>query len=212
MYEKKCKVCNKSFYAMSCLKKYCSHECREIGLSKLRLSYIGQEFKDKKCVRCKKNQRKDNHGRLCEDCYIMRVEKERHSYIPHHLINLKGNPFIDIKLKLQRRMRDRRSWVRKMENKNFVVLRRLRSSLHKNLSKYTKTGKVFSSSKYGINHKAIIEHLKPFPENINEYHVDHIKPLCSFDLTNPNEVKKAFAPENHQWLLIEENLRKGGTF
>ena len=39
-------------------------------------------------------------------------------------------------------------------------------------------------------------------------HIDHIKPLCSFDLTNLEEVKKAFAPENHRWLLAKDNLAK----
>ena len=64
------------------------------------------------------------------------------------------------------------------------------------------------SKKYGIDYKAIIEHLKPFPKDISIYHIDHIKPLCSFDLTSPKEVKKAFAPENHQWLLARDNLMK----
>lgn len=56
--------------------------------------------------------------------------------------------------------------------------------------------------------KEIIEQLKPFPKDLSKYHVDHIKPLCSFDLTKPEEIKRAFAPENHRWLLIEENLNK----
>ena len=68
------------------------------------------------------------------------------------------------------------------------------------------------SKKYGINYKAIIEHLKPFPENISEFHIDHIKPLCSFNLEDPEEIKIAFAPENHQWLTIQENLSKGGRY
>ncbi len=75
-----------------------------------------------------------------------------------------------------------------------------------------------SSKKYGINFKEIVLSLKPFPENIKEYHIDHIKPLCSFTFTNENgstnldEIKTAFAPENHQWLTIQENLSKGGRY
>lgn len=41
------------------------------------------------------------------------------------------------------------------------------------------------------------------------YHIDHIQPLASFDLTNPAEVKKAVHYSNLQVLLAEENLRKG---
>ena len=29
-------------------------------------------------------------------------------------------------------------------------------------------------------------------------------------MANKEEIKKAFAPENHQWLLAKENLKKGG--
>lgn len=42
----------------------------------------------------------------------------------------------------------------------------------------------------------------------------HIKPLSSFKFinkdgtTNFKEIKKAFKPENHQWLLAKENLSK----
>jgi len=94
-------------------------------------------------------------------------------------------------------------------NKNFVVKERLRKLIQMALKSYTKTGKIQSSNKYGIDYKAIIEHLKPFPKNIKLYHIDHIKPLCSFNLEYKEEIKKAFAPENHQWLTIEENLKKG---
>lgn len=71
-----------------------------------------------------------------------------------------------------------------------------------------------SSKRYGINYQKIIEHLKPFPEDLSKYHIDHIRPLCSFQFinldgsTNLDEVKKAFSPENHQWLTVQENLRK----
>jgi len=104
------------------------------------------------------------------------------------------------------------------EDVTYKLKNHLRNRLIFILKKYTKTGKIMSSGKYGINHKAIIEHLKPFPEDISKYHIDHIRPLCSFTLINKDgstdleEVKKAFAPENHQWLTAKENLRKGGKY
>ena len=69
-----------------------------------------------------------------------------------------------------------------------------------------------SSKKYGINYKAIIEHLKPFPEDLLNYHIDHIKPICAFNLNNLEEVRQAFSPENHQWLTAEENRKKGRKY
>jgi len=100
--------------------------------------------------------------------------------------------------------------IKKQQDPNFRTLTNLRTRLWDALNKYSKTGKIMSSKKYGIDYKAIIEHLKPFPEDMKKYHIDHIKPLCSFDLTNPEEVKKAFDPENHRWLLAEDNLKKIG--
>jgi hypothetical protein len=93
-------------------------------------------------------------------------------------------------------------------SKQFNIACRLRIRVYLALKHYTKTGKYKSSKEYGINYKAIIEHLKPFPKDLSKYHIDHIKPLCSFDLTKKPEIKKAFAPENHQWLLSEENFKK----
>jgi len=97
-------------------------------------------------------------------------------------------------------------------NKNFNIRMRLGHLLRYALSTYTKTGKTMNSKKYGIDWGAVIEYLKPFPEDISNYHIDHIKPLCSFNLEDPEEIKRAFAPENHQWLLAEENLVKGGRY
>ncbi len=97
-------------------------------------------------------------------------------------------------------------------NKNFNIRMRLGNLLRCALNRYTKTGKYQTSKKYGINYKAIIEQLKPFPEDISLYHVDHIRPLCSFNLEDSEEIRKAFAPENHQWLLASENMSKGGRY
>lgn len=43
------------------------------------------------------------------------------------------------------------------------------------------------------------------------WHVDHIKPLCSFDLTQEEEIRAACHFINLRPLLIEDNLRKGGN-
>ncbi len=107
-----------------------------------------------------------------------------------------------------------KQWQKKIlkENPTFKLERNLRCRIKKALRLYTQTGKIMSSRKYGINYKKIIEHLKPFPKDIENYEVDHIIPLSWFDFNNPKEIKWAFAPENHQWLLKEENMSKGNRF
>lgn len=47
--------------------------------------------------------------------------------------------------------------------------------------------------------------------NYGEWHVDHIKPLASFDPTKEEDIKKAWALENLQPLWAFDNLSKGKT-
>ena len=55
------------------------------------------------------------------------------------------------------------------------------------------------------------QHLGPCPGCRKDWYIDHIVPLCSFDLSNLQQVRDAFKPENHQWLRAEENLAKGAS-
>jgi hypothetical protein len=82
----------------------------------------------------------------------------------------------------------------------------LRNLLYRAFQKYSTTGKIMSSKKYGINYQAIIDHLGSCP--VLGYHIDHIIPLSLFDFDNAQHIMAAFAPENHQWLSSYENLRK----
>jgi len=52
--------------------------------------------------------------------------------------------------------------------------------------------------------------LERLPEDFykKNYHIDHIIPLCAFDLTKEEQLKEAFSLENHQWLLAIDNLKK----
>lgn len=90
---------------------------------------------------------------------------------------------------------------------NYFIAYRLRKSLRIAMKKYGE-GKKYSSKFYGIDFKKIVETLGKPPEVGQKYHIDHIRPCCSFDLTKAEEVKKCFAPENLRWLPAVENLRK----
>jgi len=85
---------------------------------------------------------------------------------------------------------------------------RLKDTLYQALKTYTKSGKLITSKSYGIDYKKIIEKLKPFPKELKKWHVDHIMPLYEYDLEDPDEVKRAFHPENLQWLTVSENTSK----
>lgn len=73
-------------------------------------------------------------------------------------------------------------------------------------------GKKHCLAKYGINLRAIQERLGACPGARKDWHIDHIRPLALFDLSKPDEVARAFAPSNHQWLPAIENMQKGARY
>jgi hypothetical protein len=87
----------------------------------------------------------------------------------------------------------------------------IRSRIRDAFKRYS-IGKCYKSSKYGINYKAIFDHIGKCPGNRKEYHIDHIFPLSAFNLNDPFEIWAAFHPTNHQWLLQEQNLSKSDNY
>ena len=89
---------------------------------------------------------------------------------------------------------------------------RIRCCLRSRLTEALKsigTRKSRTCREYGIDWQAIADHLGPCPGPRECYHIDHIRPLSSFNLTDHEQVRIAFAPGNHQWLPALENRRKG---
>ena len=84
----------------------------------------------------------------------------------------------------------------------------LRRLLNQAINYFEREGVILECKKYPIDFGSIIVHLTPFPDR-KIYQIDHIKPLCSFNLTDPEQVKLAFAPENHQWITPKKNMEKG---
>ncbi len=99
--------------------------------------------------------------------------------------------------------------LRKMESDPlFRIKEILRHRLRNAVSAYGK-GKKRTSKEYGIDLMAIARHLGPCPGEKKDYEIDHIIPLAAFDFSDDEQIRKAFAPENHQWLLKEQNRKKG---
>ena len=49
-------------------------------------------------------------------------------------------------------------------------------------------------------------------DNYGKWHIDHIKPCCSFDLTKSSEQRKCFHYTNLQPLWAMDNLKKGAKY
>lgn len=123
--------------------------------------------------------------------------------------NPKRNKYLQEYEKRPKRIEWKNRYLKKYYNIPKVHIKRLlRTRVINALKRYSKIGKIRKSRDYNIDYEKIINHLKPFPRDISKYHIDHIRPLCSFDLNNQEEIKKAFAPENHQWLIAHENQIK----
>lgn len=97
------------------------------------------------------------------------------------------------------------------------LVRRLRNRL-RNALIWAKTREFKSASTMelvGAEKKVVMEHIENLflPgmswENMGEWHVDHVKPCASFDLSNPEQQKQCFHYTNLQPLWALDNLSKG---
>lgn len=194
MIIKVCEFCKKLIQAKYITKRFCDSTCQRKDYNSR------EEIKEINRIRMR-NYRK-NHPEW----------KIRHKFLEltrHRERRAKYCKEYEKRPEVRNRIRENEK-LRRQIDPEFAIADRLRSSLRHAMSKYSKTGKIMSSRKYGINWKAIIESLKPFPKNVKDFEIDHIVPLRAFNLTNPENVKEAFSPSNLQWLTIEENRRKSG--
>jgi hypothetical protein len=67
---------------------------------------------------------------------------------------------------------------------------------------------------FGIDWNYLIETLKSHPLDINNYHIDHIIPLCYFKFVyidgslNLTEIQKAWSPANLRIIKKDKNIKK----
>ena len=98
----------------------------------------------------------------------------------------------------------------------FKITERIRSRINLCLKRYKTIKSQEFKTLLGTNDMQVIwDHLqKQFKkgmtkENHGLWHIDHIKPVSSFDLTKPEEQIKCFHYTNLQPLWAKENLSKG---
>lgn len=146
-------------------------------------------------------------GDICSKCYVISYgQPEREcsgcKKIKKIILNNNGSSLCDVCYKKWRYEND----------PNYRIKCRLRARLLEVFSLYSFTGKIRKSSDYGIDYEAIIKYLGSCPGERSQYHIDHIRPLSLFDFNDREQIKQAFAPENHQWLKAVDNLRKSNNY
>ena len=210
MITKICEFCGKFIEVKIKSKRFCNDLCQrrhyyrrpEIKRKILAYTRVYQktfEFKQRNKIRLKIYRQRPEVKEKNRILAVTRYRDKRRNFFKEY----SQRPLVRAKIKARERFR-------LQNDKEYAIADRLRRSLNHAMAKYSKTGKIMNSKKYGLNWNAVIEHLKPFPQNIKEFEIDHIIPLHTFNLTDPLEIKKAFSPFNLQWLKKEDNRRKGG--
>lgn len=116
--------------------------------------------------------------------------------------------------KRNKRREARNRWRKKArKDPKFRTIRNIRNRLRTLISKRGSSyqGKV---ALLGCTRQELYQHLENQFQpgmtwgNYGEWHIDHIQPLCSFDLTNDDELKVATNFKNLRPLWAEENIAK----
>jgi len=208
MVLKLCGFCGKEINAKTEARRFCNDFCqrkhyyrrpeiREKILNYTKLYQKNPEFKKRNSLRLKIYRQRPEVKEKNRILAVTKYKESRKLFWKEY-----GK-----RPEVRARIREKENW-RLHNDKRYAIEDRLRRSLLHAMKKYSSTGKIMSSKKYGINWKDIIESLKPFPEKLNDYEIDHIIPLYAFDLNKPDEIKRAFSPSNLQWLMRSENRRK----
>ena len=98
-------------------------------------------------------------------------------------------------------------------NENARLIQNLRTRIYKTLNGKSKS--VHAKEILGIDietYKRWIKYQMTEEMNFNNIHIDHVKPISSFDISNDNELLEAFNWRNTQPLLKQDNLRKSNKF
>jgi hypothetical protein len=210
MVIKICEFCGKEINAKSVSRRFCNSLCqrkhyyRRPERNKKVKEYTRRyqqrpEFKLKNKLRLKKYRQRPEVKERNRILAVTKYRTKRRKFWKEY----GKRPEVRMRIREKERLRLK-------IDKKYAIADRLRRSLNHAMTKYSKTGKIMSSKKYGLNWNEVIKSLEPFPENLKDFEIDHIIPLHSFNLESLEEVKKAFSPSNLQWLTKEENRRKGG--
>ena len=134
---------------------------------------------------------------------------------------------------IQRRRETRKKYIRRAEfkvkynasikkrvlqNPQFAIARRVRARIRMAIKRVGLAKKDKTEELIGCSYSFLREHVeKQFRDGMTwddpkSFHIDHIRPICSFDLTDPDQLKAAFHWSNMQPLTPEENLRKGHSW
>lgn len=193
------------------------------------------------CIKCRllldlsnfnhRSDRENQYVSYCKKCfsiyrsqyYINNKNKEKHNQRQwaknnKDLVVAKNERFNKLNPNWRATYQNKYNKKRKTEDLNFKIATILRSRLNKALNGNYKTGSAVRD--LGCS----IDFLKSYLESkfqpgmtwdnwtIDGWHIDHIKPMDAFDLSNPEQQREACHYTNLQPLWAKDNLAKGPKY
>ena len=185
-----CRQCNKK----SGLKHFCCEECHKKKKEYYKIYYHKNKEKIREHIRKYQQSEKG----------IKKIKEYRKEYLQRPEVKAKQREY------------DKVRYYRGDQNK---LYRKLNRQIRRCIIRYIRDGKLnlgiitIDTYKilYGLDLYEIINHLKPFPKDIENYELDHIIPIIKFDLTNKNQIKKAYEKTNLQLISPIKNKIKGAN-
>lgn len=189
-HKQKASADGKSPYCKDCHKQYCA-KWRSKNKNKIKKQQQEYRSKNKELL----NQNRKQWGKENPDKVATNAKKHREKY----------------KEKINKRRRQKRK-----ENINFrlrtVISNRIRMALcrgSKNSTSYDLVGCSWEHLRLYL--ESMFSHGMTW-DNYGQWHIDHIKPCCSFDLTDIEQQKLCFHYTNLQPLWAIDNLKKSGKY
>lgn len=194
--KKSCLKCSRIFKPMTNVQKYCNLTCQNRvrrERHRLEINLYNKKYSKKYPDRIKLwNKRTNANPEYKENRRLWNIAYSKRDYVRKY------------RNTLQRRLRK--------EVPSYRIKANILSRMHKKIETYNKYNKIFPpKSERGLKINMIVNNLMiNLPKDFKDkkYQIDHIEPLCSFDLSKKEDFNKAFAPDNHRWLLAEDNRKK----
>ena len=161
-------------------------------------------------------QGKHSHCKICRNKTINKYQKARYSKDPSFKDKAKANVKKCQSTHEYKEHRNLMARLRSQTDTDFCLRKRLRSRLWDALQGNIKSGKTFELLGCSFKNFKLYLESKFLPgmswDNYGDWHIDHIKPCASYDLSLPEQQTRCFHYLNLQPLWAKDNLSKGATF